>query len=67
VPNWLISSGCSEPFGVLEQQRRPAGLDDAVDDLGDLEVRVDLGRDANELALALEERDPVAEVAASSA
>src|SRR4029079_7339016 len=30
---------------VLEQQRGAAGLDGAVDDLGDLEVRVDLGRD----------------------
>ena len=47
---------------VLEQERRPAGLDDAVDDLGDLEVGVDLGRDADELALLLEERDPLAEV-----
>ena len=54
VPNWLIRSGCCEPFGLLEQQRRPAGLDRAVDDLRDLEVRVDLGRDADELALALE-------------
>ncbi len=49
---------------VLEEQRRAAArLDEAVDDLGDLEVRVDLGRDAVQLALALEERDPVAEVA----
>ena len=47
---------------VLEEQRRPAGLDRAVDDLGDLEVRVDLGRDANELALALEQADPLAQV-----
>ena len=39
---------------VLEQQRRPAGLDDAVVDLCDLEVRVDLCPDPNELALALE-------------
>ena len=31
---------------VLEQKRGPAGLDDAIDDLGDLEVGVDLGRDA---------------------
>ena len=46
----------------LEQERRAAGLDDAVGDLGDLEVRVDLGSDAVELALALEERDPVAQV-----
>ena len=51
---------------VLEQQRRPAGLDRPVDDLGDLEVRVDLGADADELALALEQRDPVAEVAPGS-
>ena len=57
VPNWLIRSGCREPFGLLEQERRAAGLDGAVDDLGDLEVRVDLGGDANELALALEQRE----------
>ena len=48
---------------VLEEQRRPAArLHEAVDDLGDLEVRVDLGRDPVQLALALEQRDPVAEV-----
>ena len=49
-------------FRVLEQERRPAGLDDAVDDLRDLEVRVDLGGDADELALLLEEGDPLAQV-----
>ena len=43
---------------LLEEQRRAAGLDRAVDDLGHLEVRIDLGGDADELALALEERDP---------
>ena len=47
----------------LEQQRRAAGPDRAVDDLRHLEVRIDLGRDADELALALEERDPLAQVA----
>ena len=62
VPNWLISSGCSQPFGPLEEERRAAGLDRAVDDLRHLEVRVDLGVDADELALALEERDPCAQV-----
>src|SRR5206468_2545065 len=46
----------------LEEQRRSARLDGAVDDLGDLEVGIDLGRDADELALALEQRDPVAEI-----
>ncbi len=50
-------------LGALEEERRAARLDGAVDDLGDLEVRVDLDADANELALALEQRDPVAEVA----
>ena len=67
VPNWLISSGCARALRALEQQRRAAGLDGAVDDLGDLEVRVDLGGDANELALALEQRDPVAQVAQAAA
>ena len=62
VPNWLISSGSSAPLRVLEEQRRSAGLDDAVDDLRHLELRVDLGGDADELAFALEERDPLAEV-----
>jgi hypothetical protein len=47
---------------VLEQERRPAGLDDAIDDLGDLEVGIDLCGDADELALALEERDPLPQV-----
>ena len=47
---------------VLEQERRAAGLDDAVGDLGDLEVGIDLGADADELALALEQGDPLAEV-----
>jgi hypothetical protein len=46
----------------LEEKRRPARPDDALDDLGDLEVGVDLGGDADELAFALEERDPVAQV-----
>ncbi len=54
------------PFRVLEQERRPARLDDAVDDLGDLEVGVDLGGDAPKLALALEERDPLAEISRRS-
>ena len=43
------------PLRPLEQERGAAGLDRAVDDLRDLEVRVDLGGDANELALALEQ------------
>ena len=49
-------------LGVLEEKRRPAGLHHPVHDLGDLEVGVDLGRDAAQLARALEERDPLAEV-----
>jgi hypothetical protein len=47
---------------ALEQERGPAGLHDPVDDLRDLEVGIDLGGDPDELALALEERDPVAQV-----
>ncbi len=39
---------------VLEEQRRPAGLVHPVDDLTDLQVGVDLGLDALELALALQ-------------
>ena len=49
-------------LGVLEQKRRAARLHDAIGDLGDLEVGVDLRRDASQLARALEERDPLAEV-----
>src|SRR4029077_514279 len=47
---------------MLEEERRPARLHDAIDDLGDLEVGFDLGGDPPQLALALEERDPLAEV-----
>ena len=46
-------------FDVLEQERRPARLDHAV---GDLEIWIDLGGDAMKLTLALEQRDPRAEV-----
>src|SRR5207244_4036756 len=49
-------------LGPLEEQRRPAGLDRPVDDLRDLEVGIDLGGDADELALGLEQRDPLAKV-----
>ena len=51
---------------VLEQERRPAGLHRAVDDLRDLEVGIDLGGDANELALPLEQGDPLAQVGGRS-
>src|SRR5207237_8690510 len=48
---------------VFEQERRPARLHRAVDDLRQLELRVDLRGDPNALALALEQRDPLAQVA----
>ena len=63
VPNWLMRSGRLDALDVLEQERRPARRDGARDDLCHLEVRVDLRADANELTLALEERDPLAQVA----
>src|SRR5207248_3833667 len=46
----------------LEEERRPAGLDRAVDDLGDLEIRVDLGGDSNQLTLALQQGNPLAKI-----
>ena len=49
---------------VAEQQRRAAGLDDAIGDLADLEVRVDLGGDLGQLPLAPEQVDPLAQVVA---
>ncbi len=47
---------------ILEQEGRPPGPDRPVDDLGHLEVRVDLGGDPDELSFALEQRDPLAQV-----
>ena len=47
---------------MLEQERRPAGLHRAVDDLRDLEVGIGLGGDPNELSLPLEQVDPLAQV-----
>ncbi len=44
---------------VLEEQRRPVLPDDALHQLGDLEVGVDRGGDADQLALALEGGDEV--------
>ena len=52
----------SRALRVLEEHRRAAALHEAVDDLGRLEVGIDLGGDAHELALALEERDPLPQV-----
>ena len=49
---------------VAEQQRGPAGLDHAVGDLADLEIRVDLRRDLDQLPLAPEQVDPLAQVVA---
>ena len=49
-------------LGLLEQQRRAAGLQHAVADLGHLEPRIDGGRDALQLAAAFELREEVAEV-----
>src|SRR5207302_5401759 len=46
----------------LEEERRAAGLDRAVDDLRDLEIRVDLGGDSNQLTLALEQGNPLAKI-----
>jgi hypothetical protein len=50
----LISSGWLAPFGFSKSS--------AIDDLRDLEVGIDLHADAHELALALEDGDPVAEI-----
>ncbi len=60
VPNWLIRSGSSEPLGALEQKGRTARLDAAIGDLGDLQIGIDLGGDAGQLALPLEQGDPFA-------
>ena len=62
-PELVDEEPMARALRVLEEQRRPAGLDRAVDDLRHLEVGVDLCGDADELALALEERNPVAEIA----
>ncbi len=47
---------------VREEQRRATALGHAVGDLGDLEVGVDARRHAREVPVALEPRDPVAQV-----
>ena len=49
-------------FRPLEQQRGSAGLEDAVADLGHLEPRVDLDRDALQFAALFELREEIAEV-----
>ena len=48
---------------VLEEQRRPARLDGAVGDLGDLQVAADGLRDATEVALVFKEGDEFSEIA----
>ena len=65
VPNWLTSSACCAPFGCSNSSAGPPLFTVPVDDLGHLEVGIDLRLDADELALALEEGDPVAKIAKS--
>ena len=66
VPNWLIRSGWRAPFGFSNRSAGPPALTVAVDDLRDLEVGIDLGGDANELAFALEEPNPLAQIGGRS-
>ena len=60
-PSWFMrtgTAGCAcRPLGLLEQQRRAVRLAGAVGDLGHLEVRVDLGAHAGQLALAFQQAD----------
>ena len=62
VPNWLISSGCDEPLTFSNSSAGPPAL--TTRSLISVISRsgIDLGGDANELALALEQRDPRAEI-----
>jgi hypothetical protein len=55
---------CGTPLGhrLLEQQGRPAGAQHTVGDLGHLEVGVDRGLDAAELATGFELGEEIAEV-----
>ena len=50
------------PLGLLEQQRRAAGLEHPIADLGHLQPRGDLDRDALELALLFELREEIAQI-----
>ena len=45
VPNWLMRSGCCEPFGFSKRSAGPPRLHHAVGDLRDLEVGIGLGFD----------------------
>jgi hypothetical protein len=49
-------------LGALEEQRGAVSLGDAVGDVTDLQVRVDLDRDALELAALLEQGDVLPQV-----
>jgi hypothetical protein len=54
--------GLGSALRLLEEQGGPVRAHRAVDDLRYFEVRIDLGGHANELAVALEERNPLAQV-----
>ena len=49
-------------LGLFEQDGRPAGLEHAVAHLGHLQARIDLHRDALQLALLFQLRDEVAQI-----
>ena len=62
VPNTLMANGIDEPLTFSNSSAGPLVPYDSVDDLGDLEVRVDLRLDPLEVAVLLERAQEVAKI-----
>ena len=67
VPKTFIARGIAEPFTFSKSRAGPPALLHPVDDLPDLQVRVDLGLDALEVALALQCPEQGAKIVVSHA
>lgn len=64
-PEDVHGQGHGRPLDVLEQQGGPARLVHPVDDLADLQIRVDLGLDALEVTLSLQSPEQGAKIVVS--
>ena len=62
VPKRFVTTGKTEPFTLRKSRALPWVVDHTAMDLGDLKIRIDLGRDLDDLVLAAKRIDKCAKV-----
>ena len=62
LANRLIASRHASTLGIFKEQRRAAGFYGAIGKLGDLEIRIDLERNAVQFSLFFERTKETAQI-----